>query len=79
MIREREEMIQIHQEYENTIVDLETQIKDAKKLVEYLTSQLQERKEFCQRQELDILSLNEENENCVVVLRIQLYEAKRIE
>ena len=45
---------------EDSIVDLKRQIDEVKKLEEDQTTQLQEKREICQRQELKILYLKED-------------------
>ena len=63
--RQLKEIHQNYEEVEKTIVGLESQIVKSKKIVEDLTSQLQEKKESCQRKEFEILSLKEDLDKIV--------------
>ena len=55
---------------EDNIFALNKQVEEVKKIEEYLTRQLQEKIEICQKQELKILSLKEDLDKTTTLLKI---------
>ena len=64
---------------EDNIFDLNKQGEEVKKLEEYLTRQLQEKIEICQKQELKILSLKEDLDKTTALLKTNSKIEKNIE
>ena len=64
---------------EDNIFALNKQVEEVKKIEEYLTRQLQEKIEICQKQELKILSLREELDKTTTQLKTNSKIEKNIE